>query len=90
MSNGATSRASSRPLWPSPMMPSVRPWISSPITDAWRSHRPVRTTRSWSGSRLARASMNSKADDAVEWFSAIGALKTATSCSVQAARSILS
>ncbi len=34
--------------------------------------------------------MNSKADEAVEWFSAKGALNRATSCSVQAATSILS
>ena len=34
--------------------------------------------------------MNSRADEAVGWFRARGALKTATPCSVQAARSILS
>ena len=34
--------------------------------------------------------MNNSADEAVEWLSASGALNSATSCSVQAATSILS
>ncbi len=44
------------------------PGSRRPSPTAWRSQRPCRTIRSWSGSRLARASMNSSADDAVEWF----------------------
>ncbi len=54
MANGATRRASSRPLWPRPTMPSVRPWISLPITAACWSQRPWRVIRSCSGKPLGQ------------------------------------
>jgi hypothetical protein len=52
-------------VFANPTIPNVRPRISSPRTSACKSQRPVRVRLSWANSRLAKASMNNSAVDAV-------------------------